>query len=202
MTAFSRRFFVTRAISGVCFSAVQPIAGVVAQPAAHVRVELFRGAGNVFSRGMDTLAQTINRNGYSARVHAHGAWRSTVGQIAERHARGQRDVVILIGHSLGGNAALLAADELNQQNIPVALIVTFDATRPRPVPRHVLRLFNFYQNNGFGRRIDPGPGFRGDLNNVDLTADRSFNHWTIDESPRLHRKVMRQIVYVENKRPA
>ena len=202
MTTFTRRFFVTRAMGGGCFAAVQPIARVVAQPAAHVRVELFRGMGNVFSRGLDTLAQTINRNGYSARVHAHGAWQSTVSQIVARRARGERDVIVLIGHSLGANATLLAADELSRQDIQVALIVTFDATRPRPVPRNVLRLFNFYQNNGFGRRIDPGPGFRGDLNNVDLTADRSFNHWTIDESPRLHRKVMRQIVYVENKRPA
>lgn len=203
----SRRFFVSGTIGGFCFAAAQRMDGIAAaqtgaQPAtAAVQVDLFRGLANVFSRGMDTLAHRLNRQGYSARIHSTNGWRSAVRRIADRYSRGQKDIVVLIGHSLGANATIQAADELNRQNIPVALIVTFDATQPRPVPRNVLYLVNFYQNNGFGRRLSPGPGFQGELTNINLTADRTLTHTTIDEAPRLHGQVVQQIANIANRRP-
>jgi hypothetical protein len=85
--------------------------------------------------------------------------------------------VVLIGHSLGANATIEAADELDRQNIPIALIVTFDPTKSHLVPGNVLRLVNFYQNNGFGRRLSPGPGFHGELTNINLTwGSEPFPH--------------------------
>jgi hypothetical protein len=204
----SRRFFMAEAIGGICFAATQQLGGVAmaqtgpqsAQSAAQVRVDMFRGIANVFSRGMDTLAARLNRHGYIARVHSTNGWRSTVRQITERYSRGEKDLVVLIGHSLGANATIQAADELNRHSIPVMLIVTFDATQPRPVPRNVSHLVNFYQNNGFGRRISPGPGFQGELTNINLTADRSLSHTTIDEAPRLHAQVTQQITNLVNQR--
>ena len=109
--------------------------------------------------------------------------------------------MILIGHSLGANATIQAANQLNQQNIPVALIVTFDPTQPHQVPRNVSHLVNFYQNNGFGRRLVSGPGFHGELTNINLTADRSLSHTTIDEASRLHGQVVQQIKNLVNPRP-
>ena len=44
-------------------------------------------------------------------------------------------------------------DLLDRGYIPVELIVTFDATRPQPVPKNVMHLINFYQENGFGKRV-------------------------------------------------
>jgi hypothetical protein len=79
----------------------------------------------------------------------------------------------VIGHSLGADATIQIANALDQQNIPIELIVTFDATHPHQVPKNVLHLVNFYQNNGFGKRISPGPGFKGELTNFDLTADKT-----------------------------
>jgi hypothetical protein len=104
--------------------------------------------------------------------------------------------VVLIGHSLGANATLDVADELNKQNIPVDLIVTFDATRPQPVPKNVLHLVNFYQENGFGKRVSPGQGFQGELTNHDLTAETGLSHTTIEKSPRLHAMVMQKIANI------
>ena len=204
----SRRFFITCTLSGLCFAVTRRFGGVAtaqtgaqsALAAPHVRVDLFRGLANVFSRGMDTLADRLNRQGYRARVHSTNGWRSVVTQIASGYSRGQRDIVVLIGHSLGANATIQAADELNQQNIPVALIVTFDPTQPRQVPRNVLSLVNFYQNNGFGRRLSAGPGFQGELTNINLTADRNLSHTTIDEAPRLHGQIIRQITNIVNQR--
>ena len=59
---------------------------------------------------------------------------------------------------------------------------------------------NFYQNNGFGKKISPGPGFVGELdNNVDLSADSSLSHVTIDKSHRLHAQVIAKIADIVNK---
>lgn len=120
-------------------------------------------------------------------------------RIADRFNRGQRDIIVIVGHSLGGNAAFDIANELDKQNIPIELIVTFDATRPQPVPKNVLHLVNFYQENGFGKQVSASPGFKGELTNVDLTTDTGLSHVTIDKSPRLHAMVMKKIEDVVDK---
>jgi len=164
-----------------------------------VQVDLFRGLADIFSRGMDTLTDTLNRQGYNARVYSTGGWQLVARRIASDSARGQKDVVVLIGHSLGANATFDIASELNKQNIPIELIVTFDATRPQPVPKNVLHLVNFYQENGFGKRVSPGHGFQGELANHDLTAETGLSHTTIEKSPRLHAVVMRKIANIVKK---
>ncbi len=77
--------------------------------------------------------------------------------------------------------------------------MTFDATSPKPVPKNVLHLVNFYQNNGFGKQVSAGPGFQGELTNIDLTADTGLSHTTIEKSPRLHAMVMNKIAEVVEK---
>jgi hypothetical protein len=202
-----RRLVSAWAICGaVCFALVNPsgyaVAQTSAQPAVQARqvqVDLFRGLADIFSRGMDTLTERLNRQGYSARVYSHGNWQSVARRIAERYARGDKDIVVLIGHSLGADATLQIAQELARSNIPIELIVTFDGTHPHQVPGNVRHLVNFYQNNGFGKRISPGPGFQGELSNVDLSADTSLSHVTIDKSHRLHAQVIAKIVDIVNK---
>jgi hypothetical protein len=177
-------------------------AAATAPPAAtakQVQVDLLRGLADVFSRGMDTLADKLNRQGYSARVYSTHGWTAVARRIAERYYRGHRDIIVIVGHSLGANAAIDVANDLNRQNIPIELVVTFDATNPYQVPKNVLHLVNFYQRNGFGRPIAPGPGFTGELSNVDLTADMSLSHTTIEKSPRLHALVMQKIADIVNK---
>jgi hypothetical protein len=55
---------------------------------------------------------------------------------------------------------------------------------------------NFFQQNGFGKQVSPGPEFTGKLANIDLTAETGLSHTTIDKSPRLHAMVMRKIADV------
>jgi pimeloyl-ACP methyl ester carboxylesterase len=164
-----------------------------------VQVDLLRGLADIFSRGMDTLADKLNRQGYSAHVYSTNGWQPVARRIADKYLRGHKDIVVLIGHSLGADATLQVANELNGLNIPVELIVTFDATHPHHVPKNVLHFVNFYQNNGIGKRISPGPGFQGELTNFDLTADASIRHITIDKSDRLHAYVVQKIVEIVNK---
>ena len=74
--------------------------------------------------------------------------------------------------------------------------MSFDATSPRPVPKNVLHVVNFFQQNGFGKQVTAAPDFKGQLSNVDLTAETGLSHTTIDKSPRLHAMVMRKIAGV------
>jgi len=166
---------------------------------SQVQVDLLRGLADIFSRGMDTLTGKLNQQGYSARVYSTNGWQTVAHRIAVAYSRGHKDIVVIIGHSLGANATFDIANQLDRQNIPIELIVTFDATRPQPVPKNVLHLVNFYQENGFGKPISAGPDFKGELTNIDLTADTGLSHTTIEKSPRLHMMVMKKIEDVVRK---
>jgi hypothetical protein len=179
--------------------AAQPATAQPATTAALVRIDLFRGLADIFSRGMDTLTVKLQRHGYSAAVYSTNGWQAVARQIAARYSHGQKDIVVLVGHSLGADATIQIANELDRLGIPIELIVTFDATRPHLVPRNVLHFVNFYQDNGFGKRITAGPGFHGELSNIDLTADTSLSHITIDKSDRLHSYVLGKIGFIVEK---
>ena len=194
-----RRLFLRTLIAGAAILPAMDWRGLAnaAQPnaatAKQVQVDLFRGLADIFSRGMDTLTDKLNRQGYSARVYSTDGWPTAARRIADQYSRGHKPIIVLIGHSLGGNAVFDIANELDRQNIPIELIVTFDATNPQPVPKNVLHLVNLFQQNGFGKRVTAGPGFQGELSNVDLTAETGLSHTTIDKSPRLHTMVMQKI---------
>lgn len=202
-----RRLFVAVICGVLCWGAAHQTSALAATantaqtlPAAsQVQVDLLRGLADIFSRGMDTLTDKLNRQGYSARVYSTNGWQSVARRIADKYSRGHKDIVVIIGHSLGANATFDIANALDKQNIPIELIVTFDATNPQPVPKNVLHLVNFYQENGFGKKVSAGPGFQGELTNVDLTPDTSLSHTTIEKSPRLHALVMQKVADIVNK---
>jgi hypothetical protein len=53
------------------------------------------------------------------------------------------------------------------------LIVTLDATEPRSVLKNVLHIVIFHQHNGFGKKVMPGPDFRGELSNINLPGEQA-----------------------------
>jgi hypothetical protein len=195
-----RRSFIRALVSGAAFSLAAGCGGVTAAPggepmgaAREVQVDLFRGLADIFSRGMDALTDKLNQEGYRARVYSTNGWQTAAQRIADQYTRGRQPIIVLIGHSLGANATFDVASQLDRQNIPVELIVTFDATSPQPVPKNVLHLVNLFQQNGLGKQVTAGSGFKGELSNIDLTADTGLSHTTIEKSPRLHALVMRKI---------
>lgn len=155
-----------------------------------------------FSGGMDTLAEKLRRTGVACTVHDHGSFLRPYGDVpaicdqalraAERGAR-----VVLIGHSMGADAALKVATLLDARRVPVPLVVCFDPTAfklvfgPPPVPRNVGRAICFYQNlTPLGRgRLRAGPGFSGQL--VQELHDRI--HSRIDDDPVLHARVLAEV---------
>ena len=163
-----------------------------AQARAHVY--LLRGLMNIFSLGMDSLADELSKRGVYATVSNHSEWQSLADQAASNYKAGKEDPIVLIGHSLGADAVMEMAAYLNRKGIPVALVVPFDGTGSFLTPANVGRLVNLTQRKYAYMR--PGPGFHGSLANVDVSRDQSIDHINIDKSPRLHARAVSEVLAV------
>ena len=95
----------------------QSVAGT-AQARAHVY--LLRGLMNIFSLGMDSLAEELSKRGVYATVSNHSEWQSLADQAASNYKARKEDPIILVGHSLGADAVMQMAAYLNRKKIPVA----------------------------------------------------------------------------------
>jgi hypothetical protein len=157
---------------------------------SETKVYLMRGLFGVFSLGMDDLAGKLKAHGFTANVYPWDDWETIVNQIAVGHQQGQPTPVAIIGHSLGANSTFQVADSLNSQNIPVILAVTFDSTEPGKVPPNVVRFINFFALDGFGHKVEAGPGFTGELTNIDLTTAGNITHTNIDALDRFHQMII------------
>jgi pimeloyl-ACP methyl ester carboxylesterase len=163
-----------------------------AQARAHIY--LLRGLMNIFSLGMDSLAEELSKRGVYATVSNHSEWQSLANQAALAYKAGKEDPIILIGHSLGADAVMEMAAYLNRKGIPVALVVPFDGTGSFLTPANVGRLVNLTQRKYAYMR--PGPGFHGSLANVDVSGDPNIDHISIDKSPRLHARAISEVLAV------
>jgi hypothetical protein len=104
--------------------------------------------------------------------------------------------IILIGHSLGGDAVLDVAEQLRNAGVPVALLISLDTGSIGPVASNVRRAVNFYIS-GSGVPVRPGPGFHGSLQNIDVKGVRGMDHMAIQSMPSMH---SRMIGYVSGAR--
>jgi hypothetical protein len=163
------------------------------------RIYLLRGLFGIFSLGMDSLAAKLQAQGYNPNILSWTDGSVVVDQITLARRGGDDKPIILIGHSLGSNAVAGIAQQLGQQNIPVDLVVTFDATEAVRASSNVKTFINFFQDNGFGRPIAAGPGFRGELQNIDLSADKTISHGNIDEAASLQAIVTERVFNITNR---
>jgi len=165
---------------------------VNAQSRAHVY--LLRGLMNIFSLGMDTLSEELNKRGVYATVHSYSDYQTLGDQAAARYKAGTEGPIIIIGHSLGADAVMEMAAYLDRKGVPVALAVPFDGTQSFATPKNVGRLLNLTQRDyAYMKR---GPGFHGSLSNVDVSGDPNIGHISIDKSPRLHARVISEVLAV------
>lgn len=186
-----RRFAAIGVLAVLMMVGFGPSPGM-AQSRAHVY--LLRGLMNIFSLGMDTLAEKIQRHGIYATVHNYSAWQTLADRAAAAYHAGTEGPIILIGHSLGADAVMEMAAYLGTKGVPVALAVPFDGTQSFATPSNVGRLLNLtHADYGHMWR---GPGFHGTLANVDVSNDRNIDHLNIDKSARLHAQVIAAILAV------
>ena len=155
-------------------------------------VYLMRGLMNIFSLGMDQLAAQIGSNGIAASVYNHTYADSVVARIVQMYRAGDHGPYMLVGHSLGADAVMTMAQELNAQGVPVALVVPVDGTGSYATPGNVACLVNITQRKY--AYMSRGAGFHGMLTNVDLSGDPSIDHLSIDKSPRTQAEALRYIL--------
>ncbi len=159
-------------------------AGAKKSPAHHVY--LMRGLFDV-STGLDDLAARIKSLGIAAEVASYTDQPELTARAIAGFERDGGCPVVLIGHSLGADAAIDMADALNQKGVPVALLVAFSPAHERSVPANVAAAVDYYQSNSlWNNAYTAGQGFRGTLRNVDLVADDGVHHFNIEKNAKLH----------------
>ena len=169
------------------FSAAKPGA-----EASRPHVYLMRGLLNIFSLGMDQLAAAIQSHGIAADVYNHTVADSVVANIVAQYRAGDHGPYILVGHSLGADAVMTMAQSLSAQGVPLALVIPVDGTGSYAAPKNVACVLNLTQRSYAYMR--PGSGFRGKLQNVDMSGEPGIDHLTIDKSPRVQSIALNSIL--------
>ncbi|NJL08180.1 MAG: hypothetical protein HC900_07880 [Methylacidiphilales bacterium] len=187
-----KQFFIAVGILACCaVSSAQAQANPRAQT-SETRVYLLRGLANIFSLGLDDLAEKLLRRGIQATVANHADADALADEIIARRAAGWRGPVVLIGHSLGADAVYPMAARLAAAKVPVSLVVSFDPVGYQTVPPNVAKAVNYYLS-GCCNPVRPGNGFRGSLTNLDLEGKGDLGHLNIEKSPQLHAEVISRV---------
>jgi hypothetical protein len=184
-------------------------APVVAAPHQfeHGQVYLLRGLANIWSRGMDKFGKQLTANGVRWSIHNHRVWKELGKEAAEKYKADKSfGPIIIVGHSLGADAAVLMAEEIGNAGVPVRLIITFDGVARQnehvsKVSANVAEVLNFYKSNGWGREMLPAKGFKGKIDNVDLRGERKVGHMNIDKNVELQARVLGVILAALNEKP-
>ena len=151
-------------------------------------------AGEMDVLGMDQLAYKLEAAGVASSVSNHTLWSGQADDMIAKYKAGNREPIILMGHSAGADATISVARKLAQYNVPVALIVNFDPVAPDAVPNNVKQIVNYYVPAGWGRAVSADPRFKGKLANVNESS--TTNHFSIDKDDSLQRQAIARVLAV------
>lgn len=165
-----------------------------AKPRIAAHAYLLRGFLNVFSLGMDELAEKIEQRGIRASVYNHMMWSSIVSDAIDGYKSGRIRSIMIMGHSLGAGAAVSAAEEIGRAGVPVSLVVTFDPVGQMTAPKNVGRFVNLFVSGGWGSGVLRPDGYRGRLENIDQAKNYDVGHISIAQSTALHNRVVAYVV--------
>ena len=176
--------------------AVTDDTGAVAAAAAFQGdVYILSGGFGVFSTGLNKLGAQLKQNGVTATLVSYQTWRSVAQKIIDHRRKYGRKPVVIIGHSLGANNAILIANAVKKKGIQVDLIVSYASTAPMMVPSNVRNVVNFYfKYSGWGGVFKGESDFAGALNNKDLSNQQGMSHFNVDDSPALRDQVVRNVL--------
>jgi hypothetical protein len=185
--------------------AVQPISTTSRKG----NVYLIRGWRDLYSAGIDQLAEELRQTGVRAQVYQDAQWPELSATIADRyHVASGFEPLVLIGFSYGADDVVRISQQLGQHGISPDLLITIDPVTPPPVPANVRVCYNFFQTNGVW---DAFPWLRGvPLNsagagmvvNVDIRRDRpdliepNTAHSNIAANPKLHQAIIERVLGV------
>jgi pimeloyl-ACP methyl ester carboxylesterase len=173
-------------------------------------VYIVRGLIGIWSLGMDDLAEELRAQGVRAIVYQD----TQTGALARQIATTYRGVsgaepLILVGHSLGADDVVYIAKHLNEEHVPVDLLITLDPVSPSDITPNVRWAVNFYKSSGIGIPIFRGVPLTAvdpaatRLDNLDLRNDHhdldpegKLGHFNIDDSEVIRAEAIRRILTV------
>lgn len=159
------------------------------------QVYLLKGLADIFSSGMDFLQAKLQARGIAAEVHNHSEAEELAQSAIGKWRGGSRGPIIIIGHSLGADAAIAMAQRLGAAGVPVALLVTFSPVDSAPVSANVARAVNYFQSNSaWHGQIARGAGFHGALENIDLAQMPGITHFNIEKAEPLHAATLAKVL--------
>jgi hypothetical protein len=171
--------------------------GAVSLPTSAIAEEVyfFRGAFNVFSRGMDQMVAQLRARGVNARSYSNGQWAGLARDIVARNKQGKVSYPIIIaGHSVGGQEAPRFADALARAGVPVALVVGVDPgfAPPPPFTAGSPRVVNFWiAGSARGNPYRSSGSFSGSIQNVNIRSFGStVDHVGIDKDPKVQARIV------------
>ena len=155
-------------------------------------IYLFRGLANVFSLGMDTIKDKMVARGLDAKIYNHSAWRGIADDlIARSKVRRVRYPVIIMGHSLGGNATMQMSKYLGDNGVKVSYSVSFDPTITTYVGPNVGEVINYYlPNSEHSNIVKQAAGFTGSLRNVNVSTIEGVTHVTVEKNDKFQATVI------------
>jgi hypothetical protein len=157
-------------------------------------VYLLRGLANVFSTGLDTINGKFQRRGVNSRVDNHSAWHGYANDILARSKQNAVSYpIIIMGHSLGGNASVQMAKYLGDRGVEVAYVVAFDPTITTTVGPNVKEVVNYYLPNEKGGKetniVNEEPGSPALVTNINATPI-GVDHFNIEKNDQLQVRVI------------
>ena len=159
------------------------------------QVYLLKGLADIFSSGMDFLQAKLRTRGIVGEVRSHADADELADSATMKWHGGARGPIIIIGHSLGADAAIRMAQRLGEAGVPVALLVTFSPVDSAPASANVARAVNYFQSaSAWHGQITRGAGFRGALENVDLAEAPGITHFNIEKAERLHAATIAKVL--------
>jgi pimeloyl-ACP methyl ester carboxylesterase len=175
-----------------------------AEPARPATVVLIRGWRDLWSDGIDRLAEKLRSQGLSATVFRQSQ-SADVGNalLSGVSTDSPRRRIVLIGFSYGADDAITISRRLKSAGVAVDALLLIDPVTPDRVPDNVARCVNFYQSNG---AWDLFPWLRGvavegespAIRNVDLRVtpallDPDTAHKTIAGSEKVHSAIIQEV---------
>jgi len=165
-------------------------------------VYLMRGLADVFSRGVDQMAEAMRDRGIDASNFSYTQWPEIAEDIVDRSQSGNLSYpVIIIGHSLGGNESSKFANYLGERGVKVAQVITFDPVETGFVGKNIEQVTNYYLPKSEDNRILANADFTGDIENIDVSTNEKITHVNIEKNEVFQKNTIQKVLdATKNKR--
>ena len=180
----------------VALAASPANAATSASAASSAHVYLLRGVLNIFSFGLDDIAEKLRAQGIPVTVANFVSWSSLANEAASEYRSGRIKTIVLVGHSSGATALPDMVARLNELGTPVKLAIGLDSVFRTSLNGQVGKYINFYIANGAGTPVAKGNRFQGSLENVNVESVPGVGHITIEKNRIMQQKVISAIAAV------